>query len=207
MRVISFLMAVNSASRAPRCVLLTVPVAASVARVTARLSNVVTCDMAPSATCSRPTPSVALRADWVRAVTLAARPSAIARPAASSAPELMREPEDSRSKVVFREAPVIDNWFCAARDVMLFRMLSAMRKLLAFRSRPPASRVAFRCTTARWSRWFSNRGGYRQSAGNEQWLPRREGRHGGDCAISLAESPAKRACYLMFAGPAADVVS
>jgi len=26
----------------------------------------------------------------------------------------------------------MDNWFCAARDVMLFRMLSAMEKLLAF---------------------------------------------------------------------------
>ena len=126
MRSISDLMEVNSAFRATRWVSLTVPVAASVASVTARLSRVVTCDMAPSATCMRPTPSVALRADWVRAVTLAFNPSAIARPAASSAPELMREPDESRSKVVFRDAPVIDNWFCAARDVMLFRMLSAI---------------------------------------------------------------------------------
>src|SRR5271165_4824231 len=88
--------------------------------------------MAPSATCSRLTPSVALRADWVSAVTLAFSPSAMARPAASSAPELMREPEDNCRSVFCRELCVIFNWFCATRDVMLFKMLSAMERLLEF---------------------------------------------------------------------------
>ena len=47
--------------------LLRVPFEASVASVTARLSRLVTCERAPSATCRRPTPSVALVCDWVSA--------------------------------------------------------------------------------------------------------------------------------------------
>ena len=71
------------------------PLEASVANVTARLSRLVTCESAPSATFNRPTPSVALVADWVSAAELAARPLTSERPAASSAPELMREPDDN----------------------------------------------------------------------------------------------------------------
>src|ERR1039458_9743316 len=73
---------------------LSVPFADSVASVTARLSRVVTCERAPSATCRRPTPSVALVSDCVSAVWLAASPSTNERPAASSAPELILDPED-----------------------------------------------------------------------------------------------------------------
>ena len=92
---ISALICANSDCSATRCESDTVPVEDSVASVTARLSRVVTCDSAPSATCSMPTPLFTFCSDWVRAVTLAWRPLAIARPAASSAPVLMREPEDS----------------------------------------------------------------------------------------------------------------
>src|SRR5579864_4124170 len=116
MRLTSARIEEYSASIAKRCGFDTVPLADSVASVTARFSRVVTCERAPSATCSLPTPSLALRADWVRAVMLACRPSAMARPAASSAPELMREPEDRAYRVFCKLACVIDNWFCAARD-------------------------------------------------------------------------------------------
>src|SRR5207247_9146500 len=115
------------ASRAPRCDCETVPVAASVASVTARLRRVVTCARAPSATCSLPTPSFALREDCVRAVMLACKPSAMARPAASSAPVLIRDPEERRNSVFCRLPPVIDRLFCAAKDGMLLRILSAIR--------------------------------------------------------------------------------
>ncbi len=90
-----------------------VPLAASVASVTARLSRLVTCDSAPSAVCSRLTPELTLAPDWVRAETLACRPLATARPAASSAPELMREPEDSWVSVFCRLACVWLRLFCA----------------------------------------------------------------------------------------------
>ncbi len=99
MRSISALICVNSASRAVRWLLLTVPVADSVASVTARFRSVVTWARPPSETCSAPTPFCALAADWLRAVTFACKPFAIARPAASSAPELMRDPEESWNNV------------------------------------------------------------------------------------------------------------
>src|SRR5207237_7161541 len=92
----------------------------------ARVNREVTLASAPPATCRLPRPSFAFRADWVRAVMFARNPSAIARPAASSAPLLMRDPDDIRNKVRCKLDPVIANWFCAARDGMLFRMLSAI---------------------------------------------------------------------------------
>jgi hypothetical protein len=125
-RSISALIAVNSESRAVRWVSDTVPVADSVASVTARFSRVVTWAREPSATCRLPTPSFAFRADCVRAVMLARNPSAIARPAASSAPLLMRDPDESRNSVLCKFEPVIASWFWAARDGILFRMLSAI---------------------------------------------------------------------------------
>src|SRR5271165_1599551 len=117
-------MAVNSSFSAIRCGSDTVPVADSVAMVTARFRRVVTAASEPSATCSSPTPSFALRADCVKAVMLAWRPSAIARPAASSAPVLMREPDDNWKRAFCRLLLVIVNWFCAASDAVLFRTLS-----------------------------------------------------------------------------------
>jgi hypothetical protein len=51
-------------------------------------------------------PSVAFSPDWVRAVMLASRPLAMARPAASSEPELIFYPEDRAVRVLFREACV-----------------------------------------------------------------------------------------------------
>src|SRR6476659_11176301 len=68
---------------------------------------------------------------------LALNPSAIARPAASSEPLLMREPDDIRNSVLCRFDPVIASWFCAARDGILFRMLNAIRFLLFVWSRLP----------------------------------------------------------------------
>src|SRR5581483_4724272 len=125
-RSISALIAVNSASSAVLWVFETVPVADSVASVMARFNRVVTCAREPSATCRLPTPSFAFRADCVRAVMLARNPSAIARPAASSAPLLMREPDDIRNSVLCKFDPVIASWFWAAREGMLFRMLKAI---------------------------------------------------------------------------------
>jgi hypothetical protein len=43
---------------------------------------------------------------------------------------LMREPDDNRKRVFCRLLPVMDSWFWAARDGILFRMLSAMISLL-----------------------------------------------------------------------------
>src|SRR5258708_9961687 len=95
------------------CEPLRVPFETSVARVTARLSRFVTCDRAPSATCNKPTPSVALVCDCDNAVALACRPLTSESPAASSAPELILEPEDSCCNV-------FDRLFC-----VLLRLLAA----------------------------------------------------------------------------------
>src|ERR1035437_6609909 len=92
---------------------LSVPFEASVAKVMARLSRFDTCARAPSATLRRPTPSVALVADWVRAEELACRPFTSDRPAASSAPELMREPEDNCCRTFCRLLLVLFRLFSA----------------------------------------------------------------------------------------------
>src|SRR5882724_13317269 len=63
---------------------------------------------------------------------LACNPSAMARPAASSAPVFRREPEDSCKRVFWSDACVMDSWFCAARDETLFRILSDISKLLCW---------------------------------------------------------------------------
>jgi hypothetical protein len=98
---------------APSCVLLSVPFEASVASVMARFSRLVTCDRAPSATCSRPTPSVALVSDCVSAAEFAASPFTSERPAASSAPELMRDPDDNCCSTVCRLLFVLLRLFSA----------------------------------------------------------------------------------------------
>src|SRR5450631_1274504 len=90
-----------------------VPFEASVASVTARLSRLVTCERAPSATCNRPTPSVALVFDWLRAIWLACRPLTNERPAASSAPELIFDPEDNCCRTVERLLLVLLRLFSA----------------------------------------------------------------------------------------------
>src|SRR4051794_27127657 len=72
-----------------------VPLEASGARVMARVRTLVTWARAPSATGRKSTPCDAFLADCERAVEEAWRPFARERPAASSAPELMREPEDN----------------------------------------------------------------------------------------------------------------
>src|SRR6266700_5740514 len=95
------------------CALLRVPFETSVASVTARLSRFVTCERAPSATGNSPTPSWALVCDWARACELACRPLTSERPAASSAPELIFDPEDNCCSV-------FDRLFC-----VLFRLLAA----------------------------------------------------------------------------------
>src|SRR5580700_5025685 len=100
---------------------LRVPFEASVASVTARLSRLVTCERAPSATCSRPTPSVALVWDWVRADWLACRPLTSERPAASSAPELILEPEDNCCSTVVRLLFVLLRLFSAYVAARLFK--------------------------------------------------------------------------------------
>src|ERR1700756_5221425 len=95
------------------CEPLRVPFEASVASVTARLSRFVTCERAPSATCRSPTPSWALIWDCASAVAFACSPSTSDRPAASSAPELILEPEDSCCRVFDRLL------------LVLFRLLAA----------------------------------------------------------------------------------
>ncbi len=103
------------------CELLSVPLEASVASVTARLSRVVTCERAPSATCRRPTPSEALVTDCVSAVWLASRPSTNERPAASSAPELILDPEDNCCSVFERLLLVLVRLFSAYTAERLFK--------------------------------------------------------------------------------------
>src|ERR1700733_4427100 len=98
---------------APYCEAFSVPLPASVASVTARLSRLLTCEGAPSAVCSRPTPRLTLLADWVSADWLACRPLASERPAASSAPELMREPEESCVSTFCRLVCVLLRLFAA----------------------------------------------------------------------------------------------
>jgi len=73
MLLISARMEVYSWLAADSWVELRVPFEASVARVTARSSRLVTWERAPSATSSSPTPSVALVSDCDRAVELASR--------------------------------------------------------------------------------------------------------------------------------------
>ena len=74
----------------------------SVEMVTARLSSVVTCDRAPSAVCSIPTPLLAFCCDCVRAAMCAVIPFAIDKPAASSEPELIFRPVESWVRVFCR---------------------------------------------------------------------------------------------------------
>jgi len=76
----------------------------SVARVTARLRSVVTCDRAPSAVYSRPMPLLAFCWDWVRAAMFALSPLTIDNPAASSEPELIFMPVESWVRVFCRFA-------------------------------------------------------------------------------------------------------
>src|ERR1019366_4765771 len=89
--------------------------------VTARLSRLVTCESAPSATCNSPTPSVALVCDWVRACWLACKPLTSERPAASSAPELIFEPEDNSCSVFDRLLLVLFRLFSAYTAERLFK--------------------------------------------------------------------------------------
>src|ERR1700691_654615 len=115
---------------AASCELLRVPFEASVANVTARLSRLVTCERAPSATCSRPEPSVALVCDWVSAIWLASRPLTSERPAASSAPELIFEPGDNCCTILLRLLLLLFRLFSAYTADMLFRTPKDMGVLL-----------------------------------------------------------------------------
>src|SRR5579871_5163074 len=98
-----------------------VPLETSVASVTARLSRFVTCESAPSATCRRPTPSCELVCDWDRAVALAWRPLISERPAASSAPELIFDPEDNCWRVFDRLLLVLFRLLAAYSADRLFK--------------------------------------------------------------------------------------
>jgi hypothetical protein len=69
---------------------------------------------------------VALLDDCVSAAMFAAKPLAMARPAGSSAPLLMRDPEDSCSSVELRLLLVMFSWFSAASAAMLFKIVSAI---------------------------------------------------------------------------------
>src|SRR5258708_27334566 len=81
----------------------------------------VTCDRAPSATCSKPTPSCALVSDCVRACEFGCSPLTSERPAASSAPELIFDPEDSCCSVFERLFCVLLRLFAAYIAERLFK--------------------------------------------------------------------------------------
>src|ERR1700678_2822990 len=130
MFVISPMIEEYSAWAAVDWLVLRVPFEASVASVTARLSRLVTCERAPSATCSRPEPSVALVCDWVSAIWLASRPLTSERPAASSAPELIFEPEDNCCRTLLRLLLLLFRLFSAYTADMLFRTPKDMGVLL-----------------------------------------------------------------------------
>src|SRR5579863_5720083 len=112
------------------CEVLRVPFETSVASVTARLSRLVTCESAPSATCRRPTPSCALVCDCVSACWLAWRPLTSERPAASSAPELILDPEDNCCSVFDRLLLVLFRLFSAYTADRLFKTPRDMGFLL-----------------------------------------------------------------------------
>ena len=90
-----------------------VPPPASVARVMALVSRLVTWERAPSATWRKPAPSLALLDDWARAAELAWRPLAMERPAGSSAPELILDPEDNCVRTFCKLAWVWSRLFSA----------------------------------------------------------------------------------------------
>src|ERR1035438_2427566 len=102
------------------CEELRVPFEASVASVTARLSRFVTCERAPSATVNRPTPSWALVFDCERATEFACNPFTRERPAASSAPELIFDPEDNWFNTFDRLLLVLLRLFSAYIALRLF---------------------------------------------------------------------------------------
>ena len=116
-RAISAVIDCTSRSRLLRWRSVSVPLAAWTARSRTRCSMSFTPPRAPSATCTRLTPSSALREAtfmpriWVRISSLTARP------AASSAARLMRRPDESRSIVPLSLLLVAEScrWaFCAS---------------------------------------------------------------------------------------------
>src|ERR1019366_3356628 len=78
-----------------------------------------------------PTPFETFCADCVRAEILACNPFDIDRPAGSSAPELILDPEDNWNRVFFKLLLVMANWFCATKEGMLFKILNDIRGLLS----------------------------------------------------------------------------
>src|SRR3954471_1551979 len=105
-------------------------------------------DSAPSAVCTTLVPSWVLRTAWVRPPICERRPSEMARPAASSAAELMRQPEDSRSSDLFSEFWVVLRLRYAFSAAMLVLTLRPTGFLLGIGSRgfPAASVLRVACT-------------------------------------------------------------
>jgi len=110
-RFTSDMSAWSSASRFARWVSVKVPLAACTARSRMRCSMSFTPDRAPSATCTRLTPSCALREATCIPRIFVRICSLTARPAASSAARLMRRPEESRS--IVRDSD--DEFTCSCR--------------------------------------------------------------------------------------------
>jgi hypothetical protein len=85
---------------------------------------------APSATCDKEIPSLALRAAWFRPRIWLVIRSLIAKPAASSLALLIRKPDDKRCMEVPKEACDILRLRCAVKEAMLVLMVEAIVKLL-----------------------------------------------------------------------------
>src|ERR1700678_230083 len=100
---------------------------------------VTTWESAPSAVCSRPMPSDAFWLDWVRAEMFAPNPSAIERPAGSSAPELILNPVESCVRVFWRLFSVAESAFSATSEETLLRTLIIV--LLLYQNPPAPSLV------------------------------------------------------------------
>src|SRR5579884_1259982 len=100
--------------------------------VTAVFSKEVTWERAPSATCSEPTPSFAFWMDWLSAAMFAERPFAMASPAGSSEPELMRCPVANCCRVVFISICVVPSADSACRAGMLLRIPIDISERLLF---------------------------------------------------------------------------
>src|SRR5580698_1064412 len=99
-----------------------------------------------------PTPSLALRLDWLRPAMFACRPLTMDRPAASSDPLLIRKPFDSCSRFVFSALVVFEIAFSACSEETLLRIESMV--LLLISNSACTEPVRMRSRFATWSRWW-----------------------------------------------------
>src|SRR5699024_7931747 len=111
---------------------LLVPLAACTVSLRMRCRLALIWSSAPSVVCATEMPSLALRLAWLRPLTCAVMRLAMAWPAASSAAELMRRPEDRRFMAVCSEFCERFRFRWATRAVMLVLITDMLGSLVWF---------------------------------------------------------------------------